>query len=178
MQNYKRLGLASRLNAPTGGTEKKATSTSTASAFSITTALPTAVKPTVARVERDESGKIIKVIHQHKQRANPLNDPLNDLEDDSENEEFAGFEDDEKMGGVGNDETANEIVRQLEEQASRIAEKKPRSQSVREKEWCAALVEKHGQNWMGMVRDRKLNPMQQTEADIKKRVSKYLSEKN
>lgn len=117
------------------------------------------------------------MIHQHKARSNPLNDPLNDLESDSENEEFAGFGD-EEMGGVGNDEAANEIVRQLEEQASRVAEKKPRSQSVREKEWCASLVEKHGNNWMGMVRDRRLNPMQQTEADIKKRVGKYLAEKN
>ena len=82
------------------------------------------------------------------------------------------------MGDVENRETANEIVRQLEEQASRVAEKKPRAQSAREKEWCASLVEKHGQNWMAMVRDRRLNPMQQTEADIKKRVSKYLADKN
>lgn len=82
-------------------------------------------------------------------------------------EEFNGFEGEEEQ---------NEIVKQLEEQASRVAEKKPRKQSAREKEWCAGLIAKHGENYMAMVRDRKLNPMQQTMPDIKRRIAKYLAE--
>jgi nucleolar protein 16 len=73
-------------------------------------------------------------------------------------------------------EGASGIVRQLEEQASRVAEKKPRKQSAREKEWCAALVEKWGEDYKSMFRDRRLNPMQQTEADLKRRIQKWRSE--
>ncbi|KFX99385.1 hypothetical protein V490_01822 [Pseudogymnoascus sp. VKM F-3557] len=166
-QNYNRLGLASRLNAATGGTEKKLNASSTAKTLAITSSLPTTIAPQTARVERDESGKIIKVIHANAKKANPLNDPLNDLEDDEENEDdamggFEGFEDDK-----------NEVVRQLEEQALRVAEKKPRKQSAREKEWCERLANKWGTDYKSMVKDRRLNPMQQNEPDIKRRIEKW-----
>lgn len=167
-QNYRRLGLTSRLNAATGGIEKRASKNSTVSKLSINNAFPTALSTKEARVERDpETGKITRVIHQD-EKFNPLNDALmTDSEDeDKEYEEFSGFEG-EKQG--------KEIVALLEEQAARPAEKKPRSQSVREKEWCQRLVEKHGQDFRAMMRDRKLNPMQQTEADISRRVTKFLS---
>jgi nucleolar protein 16 len=114
-------------------------------------------------VERDESGKIVRVIHAKSVRANPLNDPLNALSDD----EFEGF-------GA---EAKNEVVMQLEEQASRVAERKPRMQSVREKEWCQRLVERWGEDYRGMARDRRLNPMQQTEADVRRRVEKWRAER-
>ncbi|OBT78586.1 hypothetical protein VF21_02243 [Pseudogymnoascus sp. 05NY08] len=170
-QNYTRLGLASRLNAATGGTEKKISSTSTAGTLSITTALPTTIAPQTARVERDESGKIIKVIHSHTKKANPLNDPLNELE--------SGDEEDDAMGGFeGFEDEKNEVVRQLEEQALRVAEKKPRKQSVREQEWCQRLSEKWGEDYKGMVKDRRLNPMQQNEPDIKRRIGKWLESKS
>ncbi|OBT85054.1 hypothetical protein VE02_07144 [Pseudogymnoascus sp. 03VT05] len=170
-QNYTRLGLASRLNAATGGTEKKISSTSTAGTLSITSALPTTIAPQTARVERDESGKIIKVIHSHTKKANPLNDPLNELE--------SGDEEDDAMGGFeGFEDEKNEVVRQLEEQALRVAEKKPRKQSVREQEWCQRLSEKWGGDYKGMVKDRRLNPMQQNEPDIRRRIGKWLESKS
>lgn len=117
------------------------------------------------RVERDESGRITRVLHPET-KPNPLGDPLNELEEE---------EDDNAMEGVEDNETeeVNPVVRQLQEQASRVAEKKPRKQSAREKEWCQRLAEKWGTDYKGMMRDRKLNPMQQTEADIKKRVEKW-----
>lgn len=128
------------------------------------------IAPKEARVERDESGKIIRVIHddsaESRQARNPLNDPLNDIED---KEEFQGFDD------VPSGEK-NEIVQQLEEMASRVAEKKPRKQSTREQEWIERLVNKHGDNYAKMARDMKLNPMQQTEADIRRRVTKWKNE--
>lgn len=128
-------------------------------------------------MERDpETGKILRVIHAAK-RANPLNDPLNsDSEDEFEGFEGADGDGDEEMGGQ--EEGEKKVVRILEEQAraGNAREKKPRKQSEREREWCARLVEVHGENWMGMVRDRRLNPMQQTEGDIRRRVEKWKSE--
>jgi len=172
-QNYTRLGLASRLNAATGGTETKLSSSSTLKALSISSTVPTAIAPTLARVERDETGKIIKVIHSKTSRPNPLNDPLNALSDDGEQDDDG----DDNMGGFeGFADEKNEIVKQLEEQASRVAEKKPRKQSQREKEWCQRLVERWGGDYKSMVRDRKLNPMQQTEPDIRRRVEKWRAE--
>jgi len=130
--------------------------------------VPSSVAPTLARVERDESGKIVRVIHAKSARANPLNDPLNALSDDEQDEAMGGFE------GCG--AARNGVVMQLEEQASRVAEKKPRMQSAREKEWCQRLVERWGADYKGMARDRKLNPMQQTEADVRRRVEKWRAE--
>ncbi len=105
--------------------------------------------------------------HALQKKANPLNDPLNELESDDEDDQMEGFE------GC---EDENPVVKQLEEQASRVAEKKPRTQSKREQEWCAALVEKWGSDYKSMMRDRKLNPMQQTETDIRRRITKYMGE--
>jgi len=165
-QNYARLGLTSRLNNPTGGTEKlrpgDASKSSTASKLSINNAMPKIFAPTEARVERDpETGKITKVIHAAK-KPNPLNDILNSDDEDME-DDFEGFEDDQPH-------EKNEIIRQLEEQAASGAERKERKQSDREKEWLQRLVGKHGEDYRKMSRDMKLNPMQQTEADIKRRV--------
>lgn len=165
-QNYNRLGLASRLNAATGGTETRLAASSTAKTLAITSALPTTVAPAVARVERDESGKIIKIIHATTKRANPLDDPLNALEDEEE-------DGDDAMGGFAGFDEKNEVVRLLEEQASRVAEKKPRKQSAREKEWCQRLAEKWGTDYKAMARDRRLNPMQQNEPDVRRRVEKW-----
>jgi nucleolar protein 16 len=171
-QNYKRLGLTSRLNSATGGTEKlKAgteSKTSTSSKLAITNAIPKTIAPTEARVERDETGKIIRVIHS-KSRPNPLNDPLNSESEDEEmaddGEEFEGFD--------GEKTEENEIVKQLEEQASMGAPPTERKQSDREKEWIERLVAKYGEDYGKMARDMRLNPMQQTPADIKRRVGKW-----
>ncbi|TEY45984.1 hypothetical protein BOTCAL_0324g00030 [Botryotinia calthae] len=168
-QNYRRLGLTSRLNTVTGGIEKKTagseSKTSTANKLAISNAIPKNFAPTEARVERDpETGKIIRVIHDEK-KSNPLNDPLNS--DDEDGEGFEGFGDEEGSA------SKNEIVKMLEEQASRAGEKRERQQSEREKEWIEKLVKRWGENYGAMVRDRRLNPMQQTESDIRRRVQKW-----
>ena len=63
------------------------------------------------------------------------------------------------------------VVSQLAELASMDGEKKrPRKQSRREEEWVERLVEKYGDDVGKMVRDRKLNPMQQSHGDVAKRV--------
>lgn len=172
-QNYRRLGLTSRLNSATGGTEKLKPGTesksSTSSKLAITNAIPKTITPTEAKVERDpETGKIIRVIHA-KSRPNPLNDPLNSESEDEEmaddGEEFEGFD--------GDKGEQNQIVKQLEEQASMGAPPAERKQSDREKEWIERMVVKYGDDYVKMSRDRRLNPMQQTPADIKRRVGKW-----
>ncbi|KAL9007454.1 MAG: hypothetical protein Q9180_009651, partial [Flavoplaca navasiana] len=63
------------------------------------------------------------------------------------------------------------VVSQLARIASMEGEKKrPRKQSRREEEWVESLVEKYGDDVGKMVRDRKLNPMQQSHGDIARRV--------
>ncbi|KAI0550864.1 ribosome biogenesis protein Nop16 [Xylaria curta] len=177
MQNYRRLGLVSRLRAPTGGVEPKvrpATSKPTSTTSKDPFAIHGAKGPvaTEARVERDESGKIIRVIGGERKRPNPLNDPLAELDTDSEAEEDG--EDAEEWGGLEgeDDDEQNEIVRQLESEANRPVEKKPRTASSREAEWLQTLVDRYGDDTAAMARDRKLNPMQQTAADIARRIRK------
>ncbi|KAH8433034.1 nucleolar protein 16 [Aspergillus melleus] len=168
-QNYRRLGLTHRLNAPAGGAEKrpnkdggidvapenslhiKGSSEATAKQLGLGE----------VEVERDpETGNIIRVVS--KKRDNPLNDPLNDL---SDNEQDA-------YGAPKTD-----IVKQLERQAAQEGEdvktKKPRHQSSREAEWIQRLVDRHGDDIAAMFRDRKLNPMQQSEGDIRRRIKKW-----
>ncbi|KAI1759960.1 ribosome biogenesis protein Nop16 [Hypoxylon sp. FL1150] len=176
-QNYRRMGLVGRLKAPTGGVEPNAASrrlegrpTKPVDPFAIEQGTNAVV--TEVRVERDESGRIVRVLD-GKKRDNPLNDPLNDLdsedeEDDEEMEgaeEWDGIEEADDVDGTG-------IFPQLEAQANRPVVKKKTTQSSREKEWLQRLVDKYGDDTKAMARDRKLNPMQQTEADISRRIRK------
>ncbi|KAI0166996.1 ribosome biogenesis protein Nop16 [Hypoxylon sp. FL1284] len=173
-QNYKRLGLVGRLKAPTGGVEPDAATrkqqrgrpTKPTDPFAI--AQPSAAVVTEARVERDEHGRIVRVLGGPGD--NPLNDPLNDLESDGEEEaeewDGIGDDNDDSAGGGG-------IFSQLEAEANRPVVKKKRKPSSREVEWLQRLVDRHGDDTGAMARDRKLNPMQQTEADIARRIKKW-----
>ncbi|KAI1503530.1 ribosome biogenesis protein Nop16 [Biscogniauxia marginata] len=203
-QNYRRLGLVSRLRAPTGGVEpvlssgkprphphphpssKSGRPTKPADPFAIDSFAGAVVRE--ARVERDADGKIVRVLdadagagaHKRRRDNNPLNDPLVALDSDYSDDDGAaekGEEETEEWGGIDDDgEDANDIVRQLEAEASRPVEKKPRTQSAREVEWLQRLVGRHGADTRAMARDRRLNPMQQTEADIARRIRKWKGE--
>ena len=70
-------------------------------------------------------------------------------------------------------EPQNPVISELEEAARNGVRKAPRKQSEREGEWLERLVNKYGEDYGRMSRDLKLNPMQQTAADIKKRVKKW-----
>lgn len=204
-QNYRRLGLVSRLRAPTGGAEPKlrsgatttTTTTTSSTSASASASASASKKPAPAKtdpfaiqgataaaataevqVERDESGKITRVVRAgRRKRANPLNDPLVELDTDSEAGSAEEEEDDgnaEEWGGFGgDDDEQTEIVRQLEDEANRPVEKKPRTASTREAEWLQSLVDRHGDDTAAMARDAKLNPMQQTAADIARRIRKW-----
>ncbi|KAH8177306.1 ribosome biogenesis protein nop16 domain-containing protein [Sarocladium implicatum] len=183
-QNYRRLGLVSRLKAPTGGTEKKvlefeedpekrANQTKGNTPFGITPVNKAVISE--ARVERDEDGNIIRVIHAAD--PNPLNDPLNDIDTPSAAAAQHDPTHQHTLHGTASLENADgttDVVRSLLEQSagSTGEGKKKRHQSEREREWLAKLVGRHGDDYGAMARDIKLNPMQQTAGDIKRRVQR------
>ncbi|KAF2102655.1 hypothetical protein NA57DRAFT_63525 [Rhizodiscina lignyota] len=180
-QNYKKLGLAVGLNRPTGGTEKtiqilkaqeeQDAAKSKNSKLSINPKLPSTMAIREARVERDpETGEILRVIEDEGLvRDNPLHDLLNEF--DEEDDQDGGEEDEttNEDSSVGR----TEVVRQLESIAAAGESKKPRHQSAREIEWVEALVQRHGDDYDKMFMDRKLNPMQQSAGQIKKRVLQW-----
>lgn len=183
-QNYRRLGLVHRLNAPAGGSERRATDDGYEEQPEDNLHIRGSAKATTgqlaakeAKVERDpETGKIIRVIHDddeievagRKHRgSNPLNDPLDNLANEEDRvEEMV------KQGNAGSG-----IVKQLERQAVQeghaVEGKKPRHMSKQEQEWVERLVARHGDNIGAMVRDMKLNPMQQSAGDLKRRIRKW-----
>ncbi|KAF7585138.1 Nucleolar protein 16 [Aspergillus hancockii] len=188
-QNYRRLGLTHRLNTATGGSEKRLKKNGEGfeeqpeDSLHIKSSAESAAKKKLGlgetKVERDpQTGKIIRVIHADEadmievagrkvRRSNPLNDPLNDSSDDD-------MEDSESQQ---KGQAVNTIVQQLERQADReeksVRARKPRHLSPREVEWITRLIERHGDNLTAMARDRKLNPMQQTEGDLRRRIRKF-----
>jgi nucleolar protein 16 len=148
----------------------RASRDSTEAKFAISNVIPKAIVPTEARVERDEAGRIVRVHHQGghgKHKDNPLNDPLNSDEEDED------MQSDGPDGQRRETSSENAIVKALQEQAALIPEKKVRQQSQREKEWIQRLAARYGADFAAMARDRKLNPMQQTEADIRRRVERW-----
>ncbi|KAH6845577.1 ribosome biogenesis protein Nop16 [Chaetomium sp. MPI-CAGE-AT-0009] len=192
-QNYTRFGLVAKLGKATGGAAP--TNRSTLGATSTTDPLAAQAADRAhgllrvgeVRVERDAQGRITRVVREE----NPLGDPLNALdsgsEDDGEEgdagmqlqreqaqaqaryEEWGGFGGQE---GEGEDGGRPEVLRALEREANRPTEKVVRHQSERELEWLRRLADKHGDDTAAMARDVKLNPMQQTAADIRKRLKK------
>lgn len=108
------------------------------------------------------------------QEANPLNDPLNELDADMDLDcrevlaSNAGRVARKKTGAVETD-----VTRQLDAYAQSGERTAPRNQSELEQEWVGRLVAKHGEDYRGMFWDKLLNPMQQSEGDLKRRVKKW-----
>ena len=116
-------------------------------------------------VRDPETGAILRVEHFQDGKPNPLGDLLNELCEDEDTNVHAG--DQRKRGDVG-------IVPQLELAAAQGGKKsRPRIQSQGEQEWIERLVAKWGDDCGGMSRDRRLNPMQQSEGDLRKRVRRW-----
>ncbi|KAF2862453.1 hypothetical protein K470DRAFT_256084 [Piedraia hortae CBS 480.64] len=161
-QNYERIGLAVKLN-------KHVSAGATAAEKAKRTA-PLAIKAKAksdhievkeAKVERDpETGEIVRVVETKK--FNPLNDILNS-DDESDKEEPQAV-------------ARTDIVRELEKEADRPATRYKRKQSENEKQFIAELVAKHGQDYTAMARDIKINYMQRSEGDLKRRVRLWESD--
>ncbi|KAJ6166778.1 hypothetical protein N7470_002225 [Penicillium chermesinum] len=180
-QNYQRLGLLHKLNAPAAGgrerlpgQDEEVGNTSHSLQINGSAKAAAQLDVTETKVERDpETGKILRVIRdddeievagRKRRAANPLNDPLNDLEEKSV--PLSTYK------GPG-----SAVVKQLESQADKegvaTKAKKPRHQSTRESEWAERLVAKYGDDFTAMARDRKLNPMQQSVGDLRRRINKW-----
>jgi nucleolar protein 16 len=71
----------------------------------------------------------------------------------------------------------NPVIAALEEAARNGVKKAPRKQSEREEEWIEKLVNKYGEDYGKMTRDRRLNPFQQSEGDIRRRAKKWQKNK-
>jgi nucleolar protein 16 len=143
------------------------------------------------RIERDpETGAILRVVEEEgkeakRKRKNPLNDPLNDLDTSSSEEE----EDDDEEEDIlnlrnqhGSTDLASssrrlaaptETVRLLEEAANRPVAKYKRRQPEGEVQFIEELVRKYGDDYEKMARDHKINYMQRSEGDLKKRIKKW-----
>ena len=184
-QNYRRLGLVAKLGHSAGGVEprdsplgaegvekKREKVQKNKDAFG---KVVTGRVYSEARVERDpETGRIVRIIRDGGQgKKNPLNDPLARFDEDSEGE-GAGEGGEEEWEGIDEEEEAKRpaVIRQLEREANAPREKTVRHQSEREVEWLEKLVARHGDDTDAMARDLRLNPMQQTGADIRRRLKK------
>ena len=177
-QNYLRLGIVNKLNKSTGGKERISTSETAPrdDPLAINPA-EAAQKPAAGEVviERDpETGAIIRVVDVKKD--NPLNDPLNDIDDeDMQGIDYNALASNAGKVGRGSktQHVETDVTRQLEEYARSGERRAPRTQSEREEEWIAKLVQKHGEDYKAMFWDKTLNSMQQSEGDLKRRVKKW-----
>lgn len=189
-QNYKRLGLTAKLNKNTGGVEKKVSDVLREAgeggpqqdALNITSSSKRkeVLDVTEAKIERDpETGKILRVVDQQSTaKANPLNDPLNELDSDSEDEIFNpknqhGNTDARAAASRADSDGKTETVRRLEEEARKPAAKYKRKQPEGERAFVEELVRKYGDDYGKMARDMKINYMQRSEGDIKRRIKKW-----
>ena len=76
------------------------------------------------------------------------------------------------LSGTSSFDVVTELEKQAAAQEELLKNRKPRHQSKREEEWLERLIQKYGDDTAQMAKDRKLNPMQQTEADIARRLKK------
>lgn len=188
-QNYKRLGLAAKLNKNTGGVERKVADVERekeqdgkvqADGLMINGARGRGKKATLdlqeQKVERDpETGRILRVVSSGDavSRPNPLNDPLNELDSDSESdvEMFDQHGHSKQQSEPFEPKTA--VVAELEHRASLPEKKYRRNQSEGQRVFVEALVSKYGEDYERMARDTEINYMQRSAGDLRKRVKKW-----
>ncbi|PWW78322.1 hypothetical protein C7212DRAFT_296844, partial [Tuber magnatum] len=162
-QNYRRLGLVSRLGKATGGVEKVLPASSSAAQQKGRgeggKERAKKLAPGEARIIRDEEGRVTQVIY-GKSAEEALD---SDSDEAGQEEEFMGC-----AGGGGE----MDIVKKLEAQAAVGERKNKKNLCPGEMDWISRLVEKYGEeDYEGMVRDRKMNVYQQTLGDIRRRVA-------
>lgn len=133
--------------------------------------------PETVKIVRDlNTGAIIQVLHDEAldieslKGRKPLDDSLG-----SDDETLLSQHDLKPLHpSTETEEIRDGIIPELEKQAMTAETKKrPRKQSTREGAWIERLIEKYGDDVNGMVRDRKLNPMQQSEGDLRRRVRRW-----
>jgi len=182
-QNYRAMGLVSRLKAPAGGVEKMPRARGGDDAAEAREQRKRraggdsmgieAVETRIigeTKVERDEEGRIVRVLRE----GNALNDSLARFDDDEDEGGKVQKEEEEEEDQEEDQEDKHRpaVIRELERLASVPTFKSVRHASETEVEWLRELVAKHGSDVGAMVRDRRLNRNQQTEADLGKRLKR------
>ncbi|KAF9397844.1 Nucleolar protein 16, partial [Podila epigama] len=152
-QNYARLGLLPSLNGVTGGIEVKNEEELMENEQKSLEELAESLTAEQGIIQRDDEGNIINVI------VGKVKTP----------EEVAELME-RDLEPV---KAKTDVVRALERQAAN-ALKVERHASDGEVVWAANLVEKYGDDYEKMFRDKKLNPNQQTAAQIKRRIATIL----
>lgn len=99
-----------------------------------------------ARVVKDANGKILEI--------------LDDLTNDS----------DSLTEGV---KESSKVVAELQSQAQVAEVSKQRFASSNERQWVEALIQKHGDDYEAMFKDKKLNVRQQSIGDIRRRINRW-----
>lgn len=196
-QNYQRLGLTRRLNKNTGGVQKTAKDVEREREFEglkdvdvlkiggASTRGAERLEVKEARIERDEeTGRIVRVIDAREGRANPLNDPLNDIDSDSNLSSDEAFNQHNihipiphththQPSNSTSTQPKTSTVLALEQHSLRPEKKYKRKQSEGERAFIEELVEKYGDDYEKMARDVKINYMQRSAGDLKRRVKKW-----
>lgn len=162
-QNYAKLGLIPSLDVrpDTGGTERPAPSSSSAKDSVEASGL---VRKGMARVIRDESGKVIDIIEaddEEGESSTPWGKQMSSVADSDDVETY--------MPTEGSKKTI--VVQELEIMAAK-AEPVARHTSALESQWLRDLVAKYGEDTERMSRDRGLNVWQKTEGEIKRAIKK------
>lgn len=174
-QNYKKLGLRAKLQAPAGGQEADLSKENkkrplkahaddedddedelkeeqrkeemfSEEVNSDGEFLEEKIPEGEARIQRDDHGDVIKVVYGKMKATDGDND---------------------------NHLSTTSVIKELESFASRPLLKIDRSQSTREEEWLEALYKNHGDDYRKMFFDKKLNINQQSEGDLKRRIRKW-----
>jgi nucleolar protein 16 len=170
-QNYRNIGLVSKLGHRAGGVEKKVDGDGVTSARNEPLAIlpgTTHTQKPVAEVQLEvdpETGNPVLSKNAgsqpHAWGGGALNEP-----DDSDDDEPNWT----SLGRLPTQRGGTSVTAALETLAAGGIRHGPRKQSQREQAWVERLVEKHGENYSAMFRDAVLNPMQQSEGDIRRRV--------
>ncbi|KAF9942381.1 Nucleolar protein 16 [Modicella reniformis] len=153
-QNYARLGLLPSLNGVTGGIEVKNEEEIMENEQKSLEELATTLTEEQGIIQRDEHGNIINVIVGKAKTKEEMEELME--------KEFEPVK------------AKTDVVRALEARAANVL-KKERYQSEGEVLWAAKLVEKYGDDYEKMFWNRKLNPNQQTAAQLKKRIKTLLA---
>ncbi|KAG0039564.1 Nucleolar protein 16 [Podila clonocystis] len=153
-QNYARLGLLPSLNGVTGGIEVKNEEELMENEQKSLEELAESLTAEQGIIQRDDAGNIINVI------VGKVKTP----------EELAEI----MERDIEPVKAKTDVVRALERQAANVL-KVERHASDGEVVWAAKLVEKYGEDYEKMFRDRKLNPNQQTVGQLKRRIAALLA---
>lgn len=148
-QNYRRLGLASKLQRHAGGLEKNLVASQ-----KVPEVQPIGKgKPTVrqGRIVHDADGSSHVEYYQ-------------DEQSDDEPEEWHGFADE------------SDLVKQLEDYAKQEV-KDCRHMSTTEQSALKLLVDRYGEDYEAMQWDKKLNKFQHSAGDLRRRIKKMLAAK-